>query len=198
MQFVKYSQDEAAETFPQCRTMYQVMNEFEKNISKSDDVLCEIIVDGNSLNIEEIELLSSMSIDRVSSIIFKTVKVDELALATLDTLNELTVLNLAKIESILPALRTEGVAGCSGDFQELLQSCQWMMEALSLLEARFTDKPQFDQTRWNEYQQLTNVIVNSMLESMANQDMVNLTDSVEYELTDILVKWQGLIKDLKK
>lgn len=196
METAKWKDNEVQENFSQCKTLDEVIQQLESQFHTKGEVICEIRINGVFLSSEDEEKFAGSSLNEIHELEITTEKPDELiadslrsVLAHLPKIKESALLS-ADLFRAAPSGKEQAV------FSDTMEACHWLTDALSLLRnflVRKVESEKFVES-WNLLEKQYIGVVRELLVAFESQDLIQLSDAMEYDLTTTMDKWLELLQ----
>lgn len=165
----------------------------EEKFWKDGDVICEVVLNGQSLSEKEEGLYSQLKISEIQKIEFFVSNQKELVNKNISSLTEsvreLILLCEVYVENSYKGQRDNKYE----DFICIVQSMEIIFDNLRLLKVSLQTTIQPHLVLWSELEDSTKTIVKHLVQAFDNQDQQLIRDVLDYELLDNLDKWLDLL-----
>lgn len=194
MEVIELSGIECRRRFPQCNYLGELILGIEKDYMIKDKVVCKIKVNGFELSEVDEEKFDKMLASEINHLYFEIDSVQDVIQKTLHSLNFL----LPKIEkhSLLSSeiFRSQS-AGAIKNLVDLLDSIRYVTESfqhlLTVGESR--DYIWSSHQLWQEIENKAILTIKELLQAFEKKDDLQIADILEYEISELVSKWQQLL-----
>ncbi|MCB9024995.1 MAG: hypothetical protein H6625_01650 [Bdellovibrionaceae bacterium] len=195
MQTQIYSHDELKNIYPSTSSVSEIIADFELQCWEKGSVICEIHLNGIYISEEEEKNLSKKTINDVNTLEILTRDQTELIEVTLRTMNQWIPKIRDRSRELSTFYKIQKEVISADDFIELIDGCKWLSDSLHLLKPtllKLVNNPEFEE-KWTQSELIFTSTAKEVLSSFEKQDMVLLSDILEYDLSDSLDQWQDLL-----
>lgn len=196
MQIMRWDRKAIAEDFSDCTVFEEIIAELESSLISKGEVICEIRVNETYLDIEEEKRLAGSAVTDIEDLEVRSEKTAVLISSSVVSLFE-WIPQVRDVSIMCSEYYREGeTVSANKYFQEILESCEWITEALGLLRPelfKISDDVQFID-KWDVVKTKYMDSVQELLEAYQAKDLVLLADVLEYEITTALDNWLELLK----
>lgn len=200
MKSLKWSHELLQRDFPDQSTLQDVLSCLNAQLWSEELLISEIYLNGEMLD-EEAEIKSGA----VSKSIIESLEV------VAKTLPELITNSVETHMKVIPLIKSAAIQ-CSENFRnqqlnsgqksltDVLESCQYMTEALSLLKSSIKQWDGFVEfgPEWGVTESHYSSAVNQLVAAYQSNDPLLLADVLEYELTNSLDDWVHVFEKIQK
>jgi hypothetical protein len=200
MKVTTWHHKELRSEFPASRNLKELMTEINKRLWIDECVICDVRLNNQELT-EEAEIENAHL--PVSQI--------QLLEVTAQTLPELITHSVETHIKFIPRIKAAAIE-CSEEFRnqnmplgqaslvDVLESCQWMTEALSLLKNSIKQWDGFMEfgPDWGEKETQYSTVVNELVQAYQSSDVQLLADVLEYELANSLDGWVEVFEKIQR
>lgn len=188
---------ELRKQFAGCVTLKEIITKLESDFSQRGEVICEIRVNGMTLDEEDEARFAESSSEDIRELAVLTNPPDQLIV---DALNSTTEFLPSLNESCLNTsdiLRGGSVLEAQQAFGKTLDGCQWLVDTLTHVRgaASGIGKPVHRTERWFEAEKVIARVIREVSDAYAANDSVLVADLLEYELTAALQIWGEAIRE---
>ena len=200
MQTKRWSSNALKTEFSGCNVLRDVISELESEFLLSGEVICEIRVNGMFLTEEDEMKFANSRLSEIKELEISSRRpqdlISESLNSTFDWIPKVRDYALETSEQ----LREEGIANSQVSFAEVLDGCQWLTDALSLLKSvmlSLAADVNFEEN-WKKAEQEMSRVVTELVNAYDAEDCNLLADTIEYDLSMSLDNWFELLKSEPK
>jgi hypothetical protein len=200
MKVTTWHHNDLRSEFPESKNLKELMSAINKKLWIEECVICEVKLNNIELN-EEVE------IEKASLPVSQILCIEVMA----QTLPELITDSVATHIKFIPRIKAAAIE-CSEEFRsqnlplgkaslvDVLESCQWMTEALSHLKESIKQWDGFMEfgPDWGEKETQYSTVVNELVHAYQSSDVQLLADVLEYELANSLDGWVEVFEKIQR
>lgn len=193
---MKWVNSEITARFPECRCLSEIIEKLERELFDQGEVICEIRVNDKALSENEEKQLGASSIEEIFSFEVMSQKTHELITQSIQSVLDWVPQVQSLAEQAAVCFRTGKDTEARKYFKEVLESCEWLTEALKLLMPEFSKisgNANFV-TQWDAVERIYFDAVQEMFDAYENKDFILVGDVLEFELSSALDKWLELLR----
>jgi hypothetical protein len=200
MEVSKWSQDELKEEFANCKTVSEVIGAIEESFERKGHVLCEITINGMVFHDDDEIKFGQNSMNEIKDLEIKTSQptmligeAKESAIAYLDRVKE-SAINCSEL------FREGNEQDGYEVLCDIIDAIQWSMETLKQIRRVAMSIPDAGDdsaviSEWETASKTLFSVSSQLLQCFEANDVVLLADLLEYDLSNIIEKWQGLLSN---
>lgn len=177
-------------------TLGQVFSDIESDLKKSNQVVCQYIVNGQELGEVDEAQYFKMKLSQVETLEYLSENVNELVIDVLqgwlDSFPEL----MSHTEMISKQIRFSGVQSAFGKIQILIENYEFLISSIISIKNLLGDSAAAGLSELSKAEDKTKAMLEEALSAVEKKDFVCLADIIEYELVSSLVEWEKLLIDL--
>lgn len=173
----------------------RVFSDIERDLSSTDQVVCQYIVNGLELCESDEKKFSQVSLREIESLEYLTENkhklIGQVVGAWIHALPEL----LLSTERLAERLRGGGLVGVNKSIYDLVENCEYLVGSMVSLKAMLGEKVAGFVPSWELAEKQSHAAVQQALVAMEAKDFVQLADILEYDLNQALQTWhEGLVR----
>lgn len=200
MKSQKWCRESIQNDFPGQQTLQEILAKLNSTLWTDEHLISEIYLNGEMLD-EESEIKNgSMPKDRITSLEIVAKTLPELITNSVET--HIKVIPLIKTAAIecSESFRNQHLNLGQKSLTDVLESCHYMTEALSLLKSSIKQWDGFVEfgPEWGVTESQYSQAVNQLVSAYQSHDPLLLADVLEYELTNSLDGWVRVFEKIQK
>lgn len=177
-------------------TLGQVFSDIESDLKKSNQVVCQYIVNGKELGEVDETQYFKMKLSQVDTLEYLSENVNELVIDVLqgwvDSFPEL----MNHTEMISKQIRFSGVQSAFGKIQVLIENYEFLISSVISIKNLLGDSAAAGLAELSNAEDKTKAMLEEALTAVEKKDFVCLADIIEYELVTSLQLWEKLLTNL--
>ena len=177
-------------------TLQQVFSDIEADLKKSNQVVCQYIVNGKELGEMEEESYFSMTISEVETLEYLSENIHELIIDVIQGWVDAFPEMIQNTEMIAGQIRFSGVQSVFSKIQVLIENYDYLISSIISIKNLLGDSAAAGLAGLCRAEDKTKAMLEEALLAVEKKDFVCLADIIEYELVSSLVEWEKLLIDL--
>lgn len=197
MERFKVGGEELRQHYPNGTTLSRVFSDIERELKQESRVVCQFIVNGLALEEKDEARFSKLDLGEVQTLEYLSQGqgqiVGEVLNSWLDALPEL----MRNGEKLALRLKDGKIEGRLKDFHDLVENCEFLIGSLISLRGLLGDGGTAKLVEWERIEILTRTTVAQILAAFEKQDLVQLSELIEYDLNHSLECWRLMLIELQ-
>lgn len=194
MERFKVDGEELRRHYPPETKLQRVFSDIERELQAESRVVCRFIVNGLTLEERDEPRYAGWSLDEVKTLEYLSEEqgqvIDEVLQSWIEALPEV----MRNGERLAFELRErKKMEGRLKDFHDLVENCEFLIGSLIALRATVGDSGSAFLIEWDRIEALTRTSVGQILAAFEKQDLVQLSELIEYDLNHCLECWRGVL-----
>lgn len=183
--------------FPACQTLGDIIGCLEARAESEGHVICEIGLNGVMLSEEQETKLKAENIQTIETLQVKMDRPARLVSTAYITVRDFLPILENLSEELANDLRVHGLKESGTKTTELIDGCYWVVETLAHIRsaAKNIGKPIRVIERWYEAEKRLAFSVQEISDHLTARDIIQMADSLEYELTTALQVWTEVLAE---
>ena len=186
-----WANTEISSTFPQAKTLSEVIGELEATFQLKGEVICEIQVNGVAISEEDEVRLGATPVTEIESLIICSSEPARLIDQALASCKEFIPHVKQSCIRTSEKLRGTDVADAQSQFIETMEGCYWLVDTLRHVRGASSNKSGLDQ--WTDYETKMASVVREVVVAFEAKDYVLVADLLEYELSEAVGAWETVL-----
>ena len=186
------------EKFQGAHSLGDVFRQAEAQIQELGEIVCRFSVNGLSLTEEDETKFSNFMLGEVDLLEIESESPDKLLSEVIENWVTSLPALIKKSDQLSQTLRQEGIENHVGQFVEIVDSCQFLVESLISLRTLCQSYPFVDSGKWKENETLSAKAIQQALVCFETKDFVLLADVLEYDLAHGLQSWLEALSELRE
>ena len=176
--------------FSNCANLSEILFTLDQQTAKTEEVICEVRVNGNLLTAEDEARLGPETLDNVSELSVKISSATQVIAQARESSLSLVGELIRACHQTSDLLRHGDLQAANRRFTEIVDATNWLVQTLIHLKGatRVTDSP--DATRWLQAEENLEAVISDVCAAYQRQDLNLVADLLEYELTGALDGWK--------
>jgi hypothetical protein len=205
MTTLTWSNEQIQSEFAECENLEQVISSVENRVWTNGEVVCEIFVNGFSLNEEDETRFSSSALADIKELKIQSNRPDELVRETLGSIS--TYIPELSKETDELANRYRDIHGPGVKNQEqvdqevtnvlynVLEGFRWLTDAIFLIRTQLENWAEVGDLvdDWKELEEKHTKALKELISAFDQQDQTLIADVLEYDVADVLEDWRRII-----
>ncbi len=177
-------------------TLGQVFKDIESDLKKSNQVVCQYIVNGKELVESEEQGYFEMNLSQVITLEYLSENINELLVDVLQSWIEAFPEMIQNTELISKQIRFSGVQSAFKKIEVLIENYEYLISSVISIKNLMGDSAAAGLARLSEAELKTKTMLEEALTAVEKKDFVCLADIIEYELITSLQNWEKLLVNL--
>ncbi len=190
--------EELKQRFHESSTLSEVIRDLEIEFEKSDEVVCQIKVNGVSFTeADEAKYATTPAWD-LFSIEVNTKSPQTILVEVVDNwITEVPKMILMN-DQLSQELRFQGATGNLKSLVNLIENCQLLVESILSMETLFEGLKTLKEDSWKGAQKIASAAIGEALLAFQKKDFSLMADVLEYDLGHALQTWFDLLSSIQK
>ncbi len=175
-------------------TLKEVIDQVESEVSKKGEVVCEIRINGHTLDEEDEQQISTILCDSLESLVVYSTEPGLLIRQALQS-------SIAFIPNVQEAcvrtseyFRASNMHQAHMDFTQTLEGCFWLIDTLKHIRGASPGVESIDTPEWQLAQTQFSNVVRQVVSAYEEKDFVLVADLLEYELSEAVRAWRPVLE----
>lgn len=183
--------------FPKAQTLREVIGQVEANFQLKGEVICEIQVNGISINEEDEVRLAETPVTDIESLLVCSSEPARLIDQALDSCREFIPHVKDSCLRTSEALRGTDANEAQSRFIETMDSCFWLVDTLRHIRGASrvnkVSQETGDLDQWTKQEEKMAKVVKEVVTAFEAKDYVLVADLLEYELSEAVNIWASVL-----
>lgn len=175
----------------------QVFGDIEKELDTKNCVVCQYIINGQSIPEMEEATYADWKINQVQTLEYLSEDTDQLVLDVLQSWAEALPELMEKTEKLSEDLRFNPDAKTLNSLVVLFENCEFLVQSIIPLKSYLPASSAAGLEMANEADKKTNQTLQEAIVSFEKKDFNLLADIIEYDLISALQSWEKVLSLIK-
>jgi hypothetical protein len=189
-----WNKTEITRRFSGHTTLKEIIEQVESEVARSGEVVCEIRINGHTLDEEDESQIATILCDSLESLVVYSTEPGLLIRQALQS-------SIAFIPSVQEAcvktseyFRASNMHQAHVDFNQTLEGCFWLIDTLKHIRGASPGVKSIDTPEWTSAQEKFSGVVKQVVSAYEDKDFVLVADLLEYELSEAVRAWQPVLE----
>lgn len=177
-------------------TLQQVFTDIESDLKKSNQVVCQYIVNGKELGEADEQNYFHMKLTQIDTLEYLSENINELLIDVIQGWVEAFPEMITNTELISKQIRFSGVQSAFKKIEVLIENYEYLISSIISIKNLMGDSAAAGLFELTKAEDKTKSMLEEALTAVEKKDFVCLADIIEYELITSLQQWEKLLVNL--